>query len=220
MRGRVYPGENQSFPLVRWLNDARARKGTGHITSLIEALKELKKVRSDLPAASINPYEWRRLVGTETQFENLTRSSKVVRKIDGMLSRYKVHQRRLDARSWWKPSWIRTPNKYRIKMSIVANGDYAEFMFGEADAVNSALRLAEEGYLIRLRECHCGRWFYARFDHQMFCSTPCQRQHYRNSESFLATRREYMRGYRMKLAKQSGIPFKPRPRKQQNAIRK
>jgi hypothetical protein len=211
--GRIYPGENAAHPLVMWLNHARTRNGTGHIISLIDALKELNKIGSNLPSASINPHKWGVPIGSKIQFANWTKNRQLVRTIDKILRRYKVRLGRMDFTSYWNPSWILKPNNFKIKIQIVANGDYAEFAFGDADAVTRVLSLAKQGYLIDLRNCNCGNWFYRRFEHQTFCSTPCQRHHHRKTEGFLAGRRQYMRDYRMKLGKRSGVRYRPRPRK-------
>jgi hypothetical protein len=67
----------------------------------------------------------------------------------------------------------------------------------EAAALQMILDLARARSLGRLRRCsHCGKWLYANFRHQTFCSTKCQQTHYGQSEEWKRKRRDYMRAYR------------------------
>jgi hypothetical protein len=71
----------------------------------------------------------------------------------------------------------------------------------ESVAVHNAIELARRGLLPRLVSCECGRWFFARFAHQRFCSTRCRKRHHSCSEGFKAARRAYMRRYyRLKVS--------------------
>lgn len=71
----------------------------------------------------------------------------------------------------------------------------------ESVAVHNAIELARRGLLERIVPCDCGRWFFARFVHQRFCSTRCRKRHHARSETFKSARREYMRRYyRLKVS--------------------
>lgn len=51
----------------------------------------------------------------------------------------------------------------------------------------------------RVRRCgECDRWFFAVTNHQNYCSEGCRQKHAAHSEEFKASRREYMRDYRVK----------------------
>jgi hypothetical protein len=61
------------------------------------------------------------------------------------------------------------------------------------------LHLADKGLLARVRQCarkECARWYFARFEHQGFCSSRCQQLNAKSAESWKAKRREYMRQLR------------------------
>jgi hypothetical protein len=79
-----------------------------------------------------------------------------------------------------------------------------------AEALQVILKLTQIGDLTRLRHCaQCQKWLYARFRHQVFCSTTCQQKNYTKCEQFKAHRRRYMRDRYQKLVKN---PFGRRKR--------
>jgi ribosomal protein S27AE len=92
-----------------------------------------------------------------------------------------------------------------------------EALFGmdESDAIRCLVQLAEEGLLERMRECpKCGKWLYATFRHQRFCSTKCQQTHYKSSEEWKSHRRVWMRNYRRHLVTKNALTRSDRqPRK-------
>jgi hypothetical protein len=65
----------------------------------------------------------------------------------------------------------------------------------EAEAVHSAMRLAEVNELTSLARCPCGRWFFAIRRTQRSCSSNCRHRLYEQTEQFKAKRRKYMRQY-------------------------
>src|SRR6266404_7779180 len=65
----------------------------------------------------------------------------------------------------------------------------------ESMAVHNVIELARLGTLARLMTCGCGRWFFAKFAHQKFCSIRCRKRNHESSEEFKAARRAYMRRY-------------------------
>jgi hypothetical protein len=68
-----------------------------------------------------------------------------------------------------------------------------------SNALSCVVTLAQQGTLNRMREClRCGKWYYARFRHQRFCSTKCQQAHYWSSPEWKAHRRVWMRNYRQR----------------------
>jgi hypothetical protein len=62
--------------------------------------------------------------------------------------------------------------------------------------VRSILRLIEDGTLLKIRKCQqCGRWYFAHYWHQQYCTTSCRRKHLSGTEEFKEKRRKYMRNY-------------------------
>lgn len=209
---RVYPGENQSYLLIRWLNHPHNDKEKGRVASLIEICKRLsdETLSRDFPAASVDP---RRpgLIGTRAQFANLRRASEWVKRLNRALATLRLRPRYVpSAKSGGRVSWVHATNKNRLNISIFAGGAWDEIAPSEADAIASVLRLLEEGHVHRMRKCACGKWFYRRFTHQTFCGNPCQQRDFRRTDEYRKKRRKYMREHRMTLAKMAGRKFKAR----------
>ena len=60
--------------------------------------------------------------------------------------------------------------------------------------------LAAAGLIERVRRCKlCGRWYFARRDHQEFCSAQCREKNYRSGGQGRTARAAYMRRYRAGL---------------------
>lgn len=63
-----------------------------------------------------------------------------------------------------------------------------------SEALELILKLTQIRYLTRLRRCmFCNKWLYAKFQHQIFCSTTCQQKHFTQRPAWKAHRRAYMR---------------------------
>jgi hypothetical protein len=208
---RHYPGENQAYLLVRWLNHVYDEPRT-RVTTLIETGKELIGLRflDEFPTATINPYG-KGVTGSPAAFANSRRVARLVRTINRTLAKFKMSARYgRTLGSLWRMSWVPVSNRHRLCIRVYAGGNSDEIPFGEGNAVSSVLHLAEQGRLGQLRKCACGNWFYARFRHQKFCATPCQQKDFRRTDEFRASRRAYMRTHRMRLAKQARRTFNPR----------
>ena len=79
-------------------------------------------------------------------------------------------------------------------------------------AIVKLLHLADKGLIGRVRRCaaehteqtgprtwntiRCGKWFYARFEHQRFHSTQCQERTFKTSPAWKKQRSEYMKRLR------------------------
>jgi hypothetical protein len=180
---------------------------------VLDTIKQLSRlgVSERLPVVSLSP---RRpgLIGDESQFLNLAKRSKLSRSLNRMLSGYLMHPlfERRGAKAY--VSWT-SPTDKKLKIAVLAGGDFGEFTFGEADAVSGVLRLAQQGVENRVMTCKCGKWFYARFNHQKFCGTPCQVRTFRKTDEFRANRREYMQRHRLILAQRDKRTLKARARK-------
>lgn len=60
--------------------------------------------------------------------------------------------------------------------------------------------LGRDGLLDRIRQClTCGKWIYARFQRERFCSGPCREKAFRSSPEGKEKRKKYMQGYRERL---------------------
>jgi len=99
---------------------------------------------------------------------------------------------------WVGGRWLVTWKIVSPRDSRKRNGVHQEVL-SEGVALHLILDFARAGYLNRFRRCsRCGKWLYAKFRHQAFCSTECQQKHYSKSEDWRRKRREYMRQYRQR----------------------
>jgi hypothetical protein len=212
-RPRRYKFESASYWLIHWLNNVGDRKARSRVASVLEDIKQLSRLGAleRLPVASLNPRR-PELIGDKSQLSNLAERSQLSRSLNRMLSRYWMHPlfERRGAKAY--VSWT-SPTDKKLKIPVLAGGDFGEFTFGEADAVSGVLHLAQQGVENRVMTCKCGKWFYAKFSHQRFCGTPCQMRTFRKTDEFRANRRKYMQSYRSTLAKLAKRTFKARPRK-------
>lgn len=202
-----------AYGLVGWLNLTKGKKSHSRMVKLLEAAKALAKPESnDLPTivASLRPSRPPRVIGTRTQKANLRQRIQVVRGMNKLLARHRVYaQYRSTRRGRWTVSWNHLSNREKVEIVIFAGGNYDTFPYGEGDALQSIIKLAEEGFLGRVRTCDvCGRWYFARFEHQLFCQTPCQQKNFRSTPKFRAQWRDYMRDYRRTLQEMGGGQIK------------
>jgi hypothetical protein len=61
--------------------------------------------------------------------------------------------------------------------------------------IRQVVDLSKDGLLDRIRKCSCNRWFFARFAHQVSCSSRCRRNLYEKTDSYRAHRRKKAREY-------------------------
>jgi hypothetical protein len=198
----VIPSLTSFNDLSRFLNGTRTPGGK-RIVQILERMLELERLASPLdgivwPAMSLertNPEKFKLL--SEMQDKNYALSKdlakfKFVPNADVVVGGG-------GGPSEWSALW-RWSNK--------KSEEHLRFDAGEA--LQMILKLTQIGYLTRLRHCaFCQQWLYARFRHQVFCSTECQQNHYTKSEQFKAHRRRYMRDRYQKLVKN---PFGRRKR--------
>ena len=212
-RKRSYPGKSQSYCLIYWLNHVRNMKARARVETFVDSQKQLGEIyrKRDFPRVSPIPNR-RGLNGTKQQFANLRRARELCRTIRKILSHQRLSPVYLPTAKSWNLSWVNSRKRCGLDIPTYAGGSYDEIPFGESDAVFSSLRLAEQGYLDRLRKCFCGKWLYSKFKHQLFCSTVCQQLNFRKTDEFREHRRKFMRKHRATLARLYRQPgFKPRP---------
>lgn len=176
VRGHTVEWEGK--PLVAWLNEASETESHRWIADLLADIHWI--LRAWIPATEF---------GISSSGQAPEGKTAVTRKEWG--KRYRRIQRRL-----------RTVKMWPVLSRVDGSTDKVTFNYGcgdnpEARAVLALTRLGEHGVLHLIRCCaHCGKWFCARFRHQLYCSPQHQQSHYRSSEDWKEHRRKYMRGYR------------------------
>jgi hypothetical protein len=110
--------------------------------------------------------------------------------------------RRIDARLkrlFAPPTFIGFTSEGRKKLALFWRFPRPRFM--RAGLIAEPLEnLGRLGLLERIRQCpSCGRWLFARFERERFCSGPCREKAFRASPEGKGKRRDYMRRYRANL---------------------
>jgi hypothetical protein len=66
---------------------------------------------------------------------------------------------------------------------------------GEQVAAWGVVELAQSRRLDLIRQCACGKWFFAKRNDQKACTPICRHKAYEQTDAYKAMRREYMRVY-------------------------
>jgi hypothetical protein len=172
-----FAGQQGANALVEWLNDDEPQRiGTEKDERRAEARtrKRIAQLVEDLNRSA------------ETYIRGGKSDAALTKQIDDELSRYALMVKTFHVqdegqyKTFAEPKWIF--GWYSSRGARVA-----EMIFG-------IVRLGERGLLGRVRTCpRCEKWFYAKFNHQRFCSKKCQLQHYQTSEEWKRRRRERYR---------------------------
>jgi hypothetical protein len=88
------------------------------------------------------------------------------------------------------------PDRWQIDWKLVGNMDHSQGL-----ALVKLLHLADRGLIGRVKKCarsHCGKWFFARFQHQRFHSERCQQETFKSDPEWKKQRAEYMKELRHK----------------------
>jgi hypothetical protein len=178
---RTYPGSNSALFLTRWLNaESDTSLGRNSNASRHRVLDFVDNIRDVLQAIKSDPLPYD--LGSMPQ-----QTERLVDELNARLEEYPTTNLfLLDCDGSWE---------------FEDGAVYGSHPAGESVAIYHAVQLAKQHLLNRLNQCECGRWFFAKFAHQHFCTARCRKKHHESSEAFKATRREYMRRYyRLKVS--------------------
>lgn len=188
--GRTYSGEKEARDIIGWLN-FRQRKEFEHVYEQLAGkgslYHEQRRVAEILRLYERERIDWEKRFGdhdkdsTRRPFEK-KKPLPASRKLERLLRRYTFYPRffpmgRLLSFAW-QPVRPDHPDRY-----------------GEVSAIADLAKLAEKDLLGHLRECPCGKWFWARFSHQRFCSSKCRESEFRSSDKWKEHRRQKAREY-------------------------
>jgi hypothetical protein len=184
-RTREYHGEIRGRKILDYLNSdsPEDRKGRKRVQQLMTTLHQ----GFPLLAEYIEKYpdENEQNVGEGPQTEEF---EKVVAKTD-----------RLEAEICKQVAMYKRELRFslvpRIEFNWAVPRPWTLAELRESGAVNALVSLAGDNLLPRIRECECGRWYFARFKHQRFCTSRCRDKHHQSSPEFKEGRRKYMRDY-------------------------
>jgi hypothetical protein len=196
---RTYSGEKEGRDVVRWLNWglfedetirrvrlALEKRSGGHSNFRQEQHRVVELLR----LYDQSCVEWENLVrnGSSTDStanstaKNFARKASAHRTLERRLRRYTFYPRFYPLGKVLSFAWE------------PARPDHPE-SYGEISAIVDLAKLAEKDLLGHLKQCSCGRWIWARFSHQRFCSARCREHDFRSSEKWKEHRRQKAREY-------------------------
>jgi hypothetical protein len=165
---REYWGELDAAPLVLWLNKAGEQN----------ALAWLIRLNSEGRSKEIS-----KDVAKFVRWHNIAFAPAVLGVKDG---RWEIE---------WRMVGSMTPVSRKIRRMFGLGASRPAFGL----ALIALLHLADKGQLGRVRNCRgqgCGKWFYARFNHQLFHSRQCQERTYRTDPAWKKRHAEQMKRIR------------------------
>jgi hypothetical protein len=174
---REYSGQEEAKPLLEWLNQPAKDRGRQRVREILEVFSHLQKGWTvDRSKDSVRAY----YTGQD--------HTKSIERLQKLLQEYKYFPMFFPLGSISQSHWFPVPrgNKYSHGWAI----DY-----DDSNAVLDMAQLADADLLNRLKKCICGRWMFARFSHQRFCSVKCREKEFRSSPEWKAYRRKKAREY-------------------------
>jgi len=173
----AFAGQQEGMHLVKWLNKEELPR--------IGANRE--ELRAELRGEARTRKRIDRLIrDMNASAEIFIRTGKpdteLADRIDRELARYPLRVQQVHVEDQGKYKTLAEP---KWTFGWTSTGARA------AEMIFAIVRLGERGLLGRVRNCtRCGRWFYAKFNHQRFCGKKCQILHYQTSEEWKSRRRE------------------------------
>jgi len=191
---RTYSGEKEGRDVVRWLNlglfeDEEIRRVRELISRVTGARFRVREAQSRvieiLRLYEQDRIEWEEMI--RVGINSPTRTSKKNK------TSHKALERRLRRYTFY-PKFF-PAGKEVLSFAWIPTRDDPPERYGEVSAIADLAKLAEKDLLGHLKECVCGRWIWARFSHQRFCSSRCRERDFRSSEKWKEHRRQKAREY-------------------------
>ena len=165
---RSYQGQDAGRKLVSYLNGNETKdiRGRQRILGIMEGFHKVLRLMGEYPESS----------------EELTAADYSLNEKVGRYSRSLVFWA---GKNGWNFSW----GPLELKNDKQSGID-------EWGAIDAIVELAHERLLSSVKKCLlCGKWLFATFSHQRFCSEKCRTYHNQSSPEFKQKRRKYMREY-------------------------
>ena len=190
---RTYSGEKEGRDVVDWLNfrlfeHEDVRKVWRRIEEVtgrrVNRRRQQERVIEILRLYQQGRIDWANL--ERDGLNSVTRSSEkkksAYERLQTRLRRYTFYPQFFPAGKFLSFAWL------------PIHPDHPD-EYGEVSAIADLAKLAENDLLGHLRECTCGKWIWARFSHQRFCSAKCRERDFRSSEKWKEHRRKKAREY-------------------------
>jgi len=186
--GGLVPSLSLLDDLIRFLNGTETESGRSVLRILLQMLeiegmaKPLKGLLwPDLSLRKSDPEKFKQLCEIDDKVASLQRELATFK----FVPRAEVAVGGGGSTSEWATWWGHANEKSEEGLRMRAS-----------EAMEVILKLTQIGSLGRLKQCaNCGKWLYAKFRHQEYCSMLCQQKNYSQSEQWKAHRRQYMRNY-------------------------
>jgi hypothetical protein len=182
-RQRVYAGEAEARELVDFLNSdgPEEQAGKERVQRVMESFHEVLRLHRKYPVSKWEKYTAQapaEVIGKPRKPTELTEAERV---LENELWPYRMNPT-LDMEGW--PDW-----------GPVMSDDMTGWPMREPVAIEAIVELSQERLLPKVKKCSagCGKWLYARFPHQQFCSQACKDKARRSRPSYKKYWREYMR---------------------------
>jgi hypothetical protein len=189
--GGLLPALTLLRDLIRFLNQARTSRGK-KVVMILEKMLEIEVMTRPINPEEpmIAAVEWQRTDPKKYKLHWEIEQRRAL--LQKELSHYRFTPRAEvvsggggKSPSVWAAWWRGDDSRGEERLRMTA-----------PEALELILKLTQIGDLTRLRRCvQCENWLFARFRHQIFCSTKCQQKNYTQSDAWKAHRRAYMRRY-------------------------
>jgi len=178
-RRREYSGEDQCRRLLEWLNDPASQPNRNTVLAILDTYFELKRGWEVTRGPDESRATYR---GNQKEKEHLHH------KLESLCHRYMYHPYFYPCGFFVRSTWL--PAKGR------RGGAGARLRYyDDSSAVLDISAIADLGLIDRLKKCTCGKWLFAKFEHQRFCSVKCREKAFRSDPTEKAKRREWARRY-------------------------
>jgi hypothetical protein len=181
-QSRRFAGEQECRHLLQWLNAGRQTKAHLKVFAILDLYKKLRR-------------SWETKVVVEdgnvvkrsyARHSDLPRTLHELRRL---LFEYKFYPMFFPVAPLSVTHWLPAKGGLRRTLHGWPTG------YSDINAVFDLMQLSVMGLLDRLFQCSCGKWIFARFAHQKFCSARCREREFRSSAEWKAKRRQKAREY-------------------------
>jgi hypothetical protein len=186
---RTFPGEDEARFLLGLINDGRMIDRE-FLKRLVTALQAAGQVRP------VTPVTRKRL---ESGDAGVKAEADLLKPVNALI-RARGYLAFPTVQPGPRIVWRNTPESATSKGQTRGAADL------ELHAALFAVSLARQGRISRLKQCtNCPRWFFAKFEHQRFCSQSCKDLFHRDHPADRERRRVWAReNYRSRLTVESG----------------
>jgi hypothetical protein len=176
-RQREYSGEEHCRQLLEWLNNSDSGRGKKSVLAVLDTYFQLQSrwVVEKTPNKAHATY-----TGDSKEQTRLLNS------LRSQCQRYTYYP-------YFYPQGLYTQSRWYPAKWSGKGVDTWGACYDDTHAMLDFSLIAELGLLDRLKKCICGRWLFAKFEHQRFCSAKCREKAFRSDPAEKEKRRKWAR---------------------------